>query len=52
MHSATCSIWSRKVKLKVSGKTGAIHFASHCIAMIPAEGDQGGRKYCKDGSGC
>jgi len=24
MHSATCSIWSREMKLKVSGKTGAI----------------------------
>ena len=26
MHSATCSIWSRKMKLQVSGKTGAIHY--------------------------
>ena len=25
MHNATCSIWSRKVKQLVSGKTGAIH---------------------------
>ena len=29
MHSATCSIWSRKVKLKVSGKTGAIQGAAN-----------------------
>ena len=27
MHSATCSIWSHEMKLKVSGKTGAIHVA-------------------------
>jgi hypothetical protein len=26
MHSTMCSIWSREVKLKVSGETGAIHF--------------------------
>jgi hypothetical protein len=25
MHSATCSIWLREMKLKVSGETGAIH---------------------------
>ena len=25
MHSATSSIWSREMKLKVSGETGAIH---------------------------
>lgn len=25
MHSATCSIWSREMKQKVSDETGAIH---------------------------
>ena len=25
MRSATCSIWLREMKLKVSGETGAIH---------------------------
>lgn len=27
MHSATCSIWSREMKLKVSGETGTIQAA-------------------------
>jgi hypothetical protein len=37
MHSATCSIWSREMKLQVSGKTGAIHFyAQHDVLDMVA----------------
>lgn len=25
MRSATCSIWSREMKLKIFGETGAVH---------------------------
>mgnify|MGYP006879612540 CR=1 FL=1 len=28
MHSATCARWSREMKLKVAGKTGAFHMAN------------------------
>src|SRR6056297_3802969 len=33
MHSATCSIWSHEMKLKVSAETGAFHETP--IASIP-----------------
>ena len=36
MHSATCSIWSREMKQKVSDETGAIHVASliPCLRLL------------------
>ena len=33
MHSATCSIWSREMKLWISGETGAIQVA--CPSFKP-----------------
>jgi len=36
MHSATCSIWSREMKLKVSDETGAVHAAASPSVMVTA----------------
>lgn len=34
MHSTTCSIWSRKMKLQVSGKTGSIQTVINIYSMV------------------
>ena len=34
MRSVTCSIWSREMKLKVSGETGAIQGSSLCAVRV------------------
>ena len=39
MHSATCSIWSREMKQKVSDETGAIHRGALRCAFWPFEND-------------
>ena len=40
MRSATCSIWLREMKLKVSGETGAIHTAEAARTQWRAVADQ------------
>ena len=39
MHSATCSIWSREMKQKVSDETGAIQIDAPWVIDGPINGD-------------
>ena len=34
MHSATCSIWSREMKQKVSDETGAIQVVANLLCLF------------------